>query len=82
MILPQTDFKPASPQLEIPAPYENEHMALRTITQQLMSSKALVTNKDIIIKLIELLETEKCDVQKDIFRNVLESLLHRTPDDL
>ncbi|OAT17850.1 hypothetical protein M977_03856 [Buttiauxella gaviniae ATCC 51604] len=47
-----------------------------------MSSKALVTNKDIIIKLIELLETEKCDVQKDIFRNVLESLLRRTPDDL
>ncbi|MGB7803292.1 biofilm development regulator YmgB/AriR family protein [Buttiauxella sp.] len=82
MILPHTDFKPALPQSETPLPYENEHMALRTITQQLMSSKALVTNKDIIIKLIELLETEKCDVQKDIFRNVLESLLRTTPDDL
>lgn len=61
---------------------ESEVLTVKTITLQLLERKAFVSNKDVIMELIERLETEKDEVQKDILRNALEMLLQRTPDDI
>ncbi|EAV3131562.1 histidine kinase, partial [Salmonella enterica] len=49
---------------------------------ELLQSQQHVSNKDIIAKLIEKLETEKDVVQLDIYRNALEAVLFQTPDDI
>lgn len=61
---------------------ESEVLTVKTVTLQLLERKAFVSNKDVIMELIERLETEKDEVQKDILRNALEMLLQRTPDDI
>lgn len=61
---------------------ESEVLTVKSVTLQLLERKAFVSNKDVIMELIERLETEKDEVQKDILRNALEMLLQRTPDDI
>lgn len=58
-----------------------EQRAIQEITYELLQSQQHVSNKDIIAKLIEKLETEKDVVQLDIYRNALEAVLFQTPDD-
>ncbi|ECG8589063.1 histidine kinase [Salmonella enterica subsp. salamae] len=59
-----------------------EQRAIQEITYELLQSQQHVSNKDIIAKLIEKLETEKDVVQLDIYRNALEAVLFQTPDDI
>lgn len=44
--------------------------------------KADVQNKDLILALIQLLETEDDVVKLDVYRNALEIIVQKTPDDL
>lgn len=67
---------------EISTPYHAENGLLKKITQQLRMKKAFVSNKDMIMELIDRLETEQDVAQKDILRNALELLIQKTPDDL
>ncbi|EIC85431.1 biofilm development regulator YmgB/AriR family protein [Serratia sp. M24T3] len=62
--------------------YISESDVIQDIKIELASSGRLVNNKAIMIKLLERLETEKDVVQSDIFRNALEHVVYRTPDDL
>lgn len=62
--------------------YKSEFEIIQDIKIELSSSGRLVTNKAIMIKLLERLELEKDVVQLDIYRNALESVVYRTPDDL
>ncbi|WP_437434247.1 biofilm development regulator YmgB/AriR family protein [Yokenella regensburgei] len=41
-----------------------------------------VQNKDLILALIQLLETEEDVVKLDVYRNALEIIVQKTPDDL
>jgi hypothetical protein len=41
-----------------------------------------VHNKDLILALIQLLETEEDVVKLDVYRNALEIIVQKTPDDL
>ncbi|WP_440137634.1 biofilm/acid-resistance regulator YmgB/AriR, partial [Salmonella enterica] len=56
-----------------------EQRAIQEITYELLQSQQHVSNKDIIAKLIEKLETEKDVVQLDIYRNALEAVLFQAP---
>ncbi|POP47127.1 histidine kinase [Superficieibacter electus] len=52
------------------------------ITQDLLSRKTAVNNKDIILELIMRLEIEKDVVKLDIYRSALEMVVLNTPDDI
>ena len=41
-----------------------------------------MSNKDLIFALIQLLEIEKDVVKLDIYRNALEMVVQKTPDDV
>lgn len=45
-------------------------------------NKPDVQNKDLILALIQLLETEEDVVKLDVYRNALEIIVQKTPDDL
>ena len=62
--------------------FPSEYDVIQDIKVELATSGRLVTNKAIMIKLIALLETESDVVKLDIYRNALEAVVFRTPDDL
>ena len=55
-----------------PHAFEAEEQLIAEITQSLRAHKADVSNKDLIFALIKL----------DIYRNALEMVVQRTPDDV
>lgn len=48
----------------------------------IFTERGLVTNKDIILRLLNLLEQERNIVKQDIYRNALELVVGRTSDDI
>jgi len=65
-----------------PHAFEAEEQLIAEITQSLRAHKADVSNKDLIFALIQLLEIEKDIVKLDIYRNALEMVVQKTPDDV
>lgn len=61
--------------------FEAETQLIEKLTFDLRQKKPVVTNKDLILSLILLIECENDVVQSDIYRNALEIVVHRTPDD-
>lgn len=59
-----------------------ESDVLMKITAELMAAQGFVTNKALILKLLNKMEMETDVVKLDIYRSVLEEIVHRTPDDV
>lgn len=62
--------------------FASEQNVISEVFAELIASKSSVSNKDIIIALIEKLETENDIVKQDIYRQALEIVVQRTPDDI
>lgn len=62
--------------------FEAEAQLIAKLTAELEQTKSVVTNKDLILSLIMLIESESDVIQSDICRNALEMVVHRTPDDI
>ena len=60
----------------------SEKAVINDARLEVSARKGFVTNKDLIGCLLEKLETETDVVQLDIYRNALELIVQRTPDDL
>ncbi|MEB5973342.1 biofilm/acid-resistance regulator YmgB/AriR [Pantoea dispersa] len=62
--------------------YASEKEIIAQIYKQLAAVKLRVSNKDIILALLERLESEHDVVQLDIYRQALELIVQKTPDDI
>ena len=62
--------------------FEAETQLIEKLTADIERTKSVVTNKDLILSLILLIECERDIIQSDIYRNALELVVHRTPDDI
>lgn len=60
----------------------SESEVIGTIIAELSASHGFVSNKAIILKLLEKLEQETDIIQLDIYRHALEYIVQQTPDDL
>lgn len=60
----------------------SESEVITVASQTLMARKGFVSNKDLIVYLLDKLESESNVVQLDIYRNALEIVVQRTPDDI
>ncbi|WP_380184722.1 biofilm/acid-resistance regulator YmgB/AriR [Kalamiella sp. sgz302252] len=58
-----------------------ETKVIGAVIREIVAAGGYVTNKAIILKLIEKLENTSDVVQLDIFRQALEVVVARTPDD-
>lgn len=61
---------------------KSESDVIQEIKIELSLKGRLVNNKAIMAKLLERLEIETDVVKSDIYRNALETVVFRTPDDL
>lgn len=55
---------------------------LKSITPELLARDGMVSNKTIILALLEKLEIEPDVLKCDIYRNVLKTIIQKTPKDL
>ena len=62
--------------------YLSERVVISEIRLELLSTKDRITNKDLILALILKLESENDVIKQDIYRNALEIVVQRTPDDI
>lgn len=62
--------------------FETEMQLISRIQQRIHAKKGVVYNKDLILALIQLIETETDVIKLDVYRNALEIVVQRTPDDL
>ena len=62
--------------------YSSERVIISEIRLELLAKKHRITNKDIILALILRLECERDIITQDIYRNALEIVVQRTPDDI
>lgn len=62
--------------------FDAEQQIISELTSALQGVNTVVTNKDLILALVALLETETDVIRNDILRNALEMIVHRTPDDI
>ncbi|QDY42284.1 biofilm/acid-resistance regulator YmgB/AriR [Candidatus Pantoea soli] len=62
--------------------YTSEKEVIAIIYKQLAAVKLRVSNKDIILALLERLESEQDVVQLDIYRQALELIVQRVPEDI
>lgn len=62
--------------------YAAEKEIIHDIMHNLRSKNVEVSNKHLILALIGLLETEDDAAKLDIYRNALELVVQKTPDDL
>lgn len=60
----------------------NEMEILGSVVAEILLNGQQVNNKNIILKLLHRLELERDVVSIDVYRHVLELVVHRTPDDL
>ncbi|MBV4366016.1 biofilm/acid-resistance regulator YmgB/AriR [Erwinia sp. BNK-24-b] len=58
-----------------------ETKVIGAVIREIVAAGGYVTNKSIILKLIEKLENTSDVVQLDIYRQALEVVVARTPDD-
>ncbi|WP_341864974.1 biofilm/acid-resistance regulator YmgB/AriR [Pantoea wallisii] len=63
------------------AQYTSEKEVIAIIYKQLAAVKLRVSNKDIILALLERLESEHDVVQLDIYRQALELIVQRAPEE-
>lgn len=62
--------------------FEAERVLIKKLAQNLKSNRIEVNNKNLILALIRMLETEDDAVKLDVYRNALELIVQKTPDDL
>ncbi len=62
--------------------FEAERSLIRGLAQNLKINRIEVNNKNLILALIRLLETEDDVIKLDVYRNALELIVQKTPDDL
>ncbi|SFR06007.1 MULTISPECIES: biofilm development regulator YmgB/AriR family protein [unclassified Enterobacter] len=62
--------------------FEAERLLINELSQELRNNQIDVSNKNLILALVRLLETEEDVVKLDIYRNALEHIVQKTPDDL
>ncbi|WP_313572960.1 biofilm development regulator YmgB/AriR family protein [Pseudescherichia sp.] len=62
--------------------FEAERTLIWGLAQNLKSNRIEVNNKNMILALIRLLETEDDVIKLDVYRNALELIVQKTPDDL
>lgn len=62
--------------------FSSERAVIGEIRAEIAKTKMRISNKDVILALILRLETEHDVVKQDIYRNALELILERTPDDI
>ena len=62
--------------------FSSERAVIGEIRAEIAKTKMRISNKDVILALILRLETEYDVVKQDIYRNALELILDRTPDDI
>ncbi|WP_337022533.1 MULTISPECIES: biofilm/acid-resistance regulator YmgB/AriR [unclassified Pantoea] len=62
--------------------FSSERAVIGEISAEIAKTKMRISNKDVILALILRLETENDVVKQDIYRNALELILERTPDDI
>jgi len=60
----------------------NEMEILSTVVAEILQAGQPITNKAIIARLIQRLELESDVVMLDIYRHVLELVVHKTEDDI
>ncbi|MCR1567687.1 MAG: biofilm/acid-resistance regulator YmgB/AriR [Mixta calida] len=60
----------------------NEMEILGTVVAEILQAGQPITNKAIIARLIQRLELESDVVMLDIYRHVLELVVHKTEDDI
>ncbi|ORM71600.1 biofilm development regulator YmgB/AriR family protein [Pantoea rwandensis] len=60
----------------------SERAIISEIRLELSARKIRISNKDIILALILRLECESDVIKQDIYRNALEIIVQRTPDDI
>lgn len=60
----------------------SERAIIAEIRMELSAQKIRISNKDIILALILRLECESDVIKQDIYRNALEIIVQRTPDDI
>ncbi|WP_333897950.1 biofilm/acid-resistance regulator YmgB/AriR [Mixta calida] len=60
----------------------NEMEILGTVVAEILQASQPITNKAIIARLIQRLELESDVVMLDIYRHVLELVVHKTEDDI
>lgn len=63
------------------AQYASEKEVLSKIYNDLSHKNNTISNKDIILALLQLLEEEKDVIKLDIYRQALEIVVQQTPDD-
>ncbi len=60
----------------------SERAIIAEIRLELSAQKMRISNKDIILALILRLECENDVIKQDIYRNALEIIVQRTPEDI
>lgn len=80
--LPQTDKEIADYFNTAANKAASEMEILGVVVAEILQTGMPVTNKAIISKLIHRLELESDVVSLDIYRQLLELVVHKTPDDL
>ncbi|QBR52291.1 biofilm/acid-resistance regulator YmgB/AriR [Erwinia billingiae] len=60
----------------------DETAVIGTVIREVVAMKGTVSNKDIILSLINRLESTTDVTQLDIYRKALEVVVGRTPDDV
>ncbi|ADU69444.1 biofilm development regulator YmgB/AriR family protein [Pantoea sp. At-9b] len=66
---------------DLGAQYASEREVLSKIYNDLSHKNNTISNKDIILALLQLLEEEKDVIKLDIYRQALEIVVQQTPDD-
>lgn len=62
--------------------FSSERAVIGEIRAEIAKTKMRISNKDVILALILRLETEHDITRQDIYRNALELVVERTPDDI
>lgn len=60
---------------------EAEEEVILNVISELAASDGIVSNKRIILRLLERLETERDVTLLEVYRNALETIVSQTPDD-
>lgn len=81
-VVPQTDQEIADYFNTAANTAASEMEMLGLVVAEILQAGKPVTNKAIISKLIHRLELETDGVSLDIYRQLLELVVHKTPDDL
>ena len=82
--MPQNEIRPALQEyLKCPdEQYATEAAIIGRIVRELLAAKGRVNNRDILLALIDELESGSDLVHQDVLRNCLEIVVGHTPDDI